>query len=293
MSSSERVRAAFTLVELLVVFGILALLIAMLLPAVQIIRESSRRTHCANNIRQLAIATHNFESAMVRLPIGKIDRQSASSHYGMTWFTQLLPFLDQAPLWETALKDYRHNPSPFGNHIGFQTVLPVVGCPSDPVFGDTHFTRGRYLVACTDYLGVHGTNHLARDGIFIGGIAIRLSEITDGQSNTLLIGERPPSPDFWYGWWYASGGMFDATLGVAEINHLMDEVMQQCPPGPYSFVAGTNQQCDTFHFWSYHSGGANFASADGSVKLIRYTIGDAVMQALATRAGGETASFAQ
>jgi prepilin-type processing-associated H-X9-DG protein len=69
--------------------------------------------------------------------------------------------------------------------------------------------------------------------------------------------------------------------------------MQQCPRGPYSFVAGANRQCDTFHFWSYHSGGANFAMADGSVKLVPYTIGDLVMQDLATRAGGEIISSAQ
>jgi prepilin-type processing-associated H-X9-DG protein len=124
------------------------------------------------------------------------------------------------------------------------------------------------------------------------------AEIGDGQSNTLLIGERPPSPDFWYGWWYATGqgsiSTGDVTLGVAELNPSKSggtsTYLEDCPPGPYSYIAGNNEQCDTLHFWSWHSGGANFALADGSVRLIPYSISAATLQALATRAGGETVS---
>ena len=270
--------------------GIIALLAAMLFPAIQMVRESARRTTCTNSVRQLAIASLNFEANHGRLPLGVSNPSSVNPYRGMTWIAQLLPYLDQSPMWERAKQDYQHNPRPIGNHVGFQTVLPVVGCPSDPVSGQTHFTRGRYLVACTDYLGVHGTNYQAGDGVFGSGMVIELSDITDGLSNTLLIGERPPSTDFWYGWWYASGGVFDATLGVAEVNPLEDGVMNNCPRGPYSYAAGTNVQCDTFHFWSYHPGGANFALADGSVRLIPYGTADATMQSLATRSGGEPVS---
>ena len=123
-----------------------------------------------------------------------------------------------------------------------------------------------------------------------------------GTRNTLMIGERPPSTDFWYGWWYATGSgsqsTGDVALGVAELNPAhtpdgdgMGRYLDDCPPGPYRFTAGRNEQCNTLHFWSYHSGGANFAYADGSVRLIPYAIEETVMRALATRAGGEVVNL--
>ncbi len=129
----------------------------------------------------------------------------------------------------------------------------------------------------------------------------RLGEIADGQSNTLLIGERPPSADFWYGWWYATGSgsisTGDVTLGVAELNPATapggqgtGTYLKDCPPGPYRYGPGRNEQCDALHFWSYHWMGAHFALADGSVRLIPYGIDDATMRGLATRSGGEVVS---
>jgi prepilin-type N-terminal cleavage/methylation domain-containing protein/prepilin-type processing-associated H-X9-DG protein len=300
-------RNAFTLVELLVVIGIIGLLVAMLLPAISMVREAGRRMVCGNNVRQLALGLMNYESSHGQLPIGlrTLGRPSNGSgraldhFYGMSWITRILPFIEQNAVWENAVEDYRHSPYPFRIHIGTQTVLPTVACPSDPASGQVQLTHRGYLVACTNYLGVHGTNFQTRDGVFTFDQSIRLGEITDGQSNTLMIGERPPSPDFWYGWWYATGSgsrsTGDVTLGVAELNPAhtpgglgMGIYLDDCPPGPYRFTAGRNEQCNTLHFWSYHPGGANFALADGSVRLIPYSIEDATMQALATRAGGET-----
>ncbi len=303
-------KKAFTLVELLVVIGIIGLLIAMLLPAVQMVREAGRRTVCSNNVRQLALGLMNYESSHGQLPIGlrtfegigSGDGGAANQYYGMSWITRILPFIEQNAMWESAVEDYRYSPIPFGSHRGMQTVLPTVACPSDPASGQVQWTHEGYLVACTDYLGVHGTNYQTHDGVFTYDLPIRLGEIADGQSNTLLIGERPPSTDFWYGWWYATGSgsrsTGDVTLGVAELNLVhtpgglgMGTYLDDCPPGPYRFTAGRNEQCNTLHFWSYHSGGANIAMADGSVRLIPYSIEEPVMQALATRAGGEVVSL--
>jgi prepilin-type N-terminal cleavage/methylation domain-containing protein/prepilin-type processing-associated H-X9-DG protein len=301
-------RNGFTLIELLVVTAIIGILIAMLLPAVQMVRESGRRTVCSNNVRQLALGFMNFESSHGQLPIGLRSFEPSSGsgsgsastrYYGMSWITRILPFIEQNAMWENALEDYRHSPIPFRSHRGMQTVLNSVTCPSDPVAGELQWTHEGRLVACTNYLGVNGTNYRTRDGVFTYDEPIRLAEIGDGQSNTLLIGERPPSPDFCYGWWYATGqgsiSTGDVTLGVAELNPSKSggasTYLEDCPSGPYSYTAGNNEQCDALHFWSWHSGGANFALADGSVRLIRYSISAATLQALATRAGGETAAF--
>jgi prepilin-type N-terminal cleavage/methylation domain-containing protein/prepilin-type processing-associated H-X9-DG protein len=300
-------KRAFTLVELLVVIGIIGVLIALLLPAVQMVRESGRRTVCSNNVRQLALGLMNYESARGQLPMGLRSFESipggtslpATQYYGMSWITRILPVIEQNAMWENALEDYRFSPIPFRSHRGMQTVLPAVACPSDPVSGELHWTHEGRLVACTNYLGVHGTNYKTRDGVFTYDEPIRLAEIADGQSNTLLIGERPPSPDFWYGWWYATGSgtvsTGDVTLGVAELNPAktggISTYLEDCPPGPYAYTAGRNEQCDTLHFWSWHSGGANFALADGSVRLIPYSISAETLGALATRAGGETVSL--
>jgi prepilin-type processing-associated H-X9-DG protein/prepilin-type N-terminal cleavage/methylation domain-containing protein len=305
-------RIGFTILEMLVVIVIIGIVIAMLLPAVQMVRESGRRTACSNNVRQLALGLMNFESSHGQLPmglrsfegLGGASGSTATQYYGMSWITRILPFIEQNAMWENAVEDYRYSPIPFRSHRGMQTVLPAVSCPSNSTTSELQWTHEGRLVALTDYLGVHGTNFQSRDGVFTYDEPIRLAEIGDGQSNTLLIGERPPSPDFWYGWWYATGSgsqsTGDVTLGVAELNpaHVpggqgIGTYLQDCPPGPYSYVAGRNEQCDALHFWSNHSGGANFSMADGSVRLIVYTVGDAVMQALATRAGGETVTLSQ
>ena len=298
-------RRAFTLVELLVVIGVIGILIAILLPAVQVVREAGRRTVCSKNVRQLALGVMNFESSHGQLPIGLrsfenvTGNSSIENYYGITWITLILPFVEQDAMWQQAMEDYEHSPIPFRSHRGMQKVLPVVACPSDPASGEIHWTHEGYLVGCTDYLAVNGTNFQARDGVFTYDRPVSLAAIQDGQSNTLMIGERPPSTDFWYGWWYATGSgsqsTGDVTLGMAELNPTqasgITSYLESCPPGPFRYMNGRNEQCDALHFWSYHPGGANFALADGSVRMVPYTIDSSVSVALATCAGGETVSL--
>jgi prepilin-type processing-associated H-X9-DG protein len=150
------------------------------------------------------------------------------------------------------------------------------------------------LVAVTSYLGVSGRESVAdRSGMLFQDSATRLLDATDGTSNTLLLGERPPSADFQFGWWYAGtgqklSGSADLVLGVREPNLQPIVSGSACGPGNYPFQAarGFDDPCGTFHFWSPHPGGSNFAMADGSVRFLRYSA-DPIMPALATRDGDE------
>jgi len=116
-----------------------------------------------------------------------------------------------------------------------------------------------------------------------------LAEILDGLSNTVMVGERPPSADNRFGWWYAGVGQHatgsgDMVLGVRECL----DTDEPCPKGPNHFRLGTDRDvCHFLHFWSHHSNGANFCFADGSVRFLAYGA-DAVLPALATRAGNES-----
>jgi prepilin-type processing-associated H-X9-DG protein len=210
----------------------------------------------------------------------------------MGWLARLLPAVEQGPLWQRTVSAYAERPIPFGfPHVGLATPIPVYSCPSDGRQAESHSTHEGLRVAVSGYLGVLGVDYRTPNGVLYGGSRTRLVDVTDGASNTLLAGERPPSPDFWFGWWYASGlvnGSGDTVLGVRERNSRTDRYTASCPSGPYQFVPGkVDDMCDTYHFWSLHPGGANFAFCDGSVRFLTYSAND-ILPALATRAGGET-----
>lgn len=288
-------RTGFTLVELLVVIAIIGVLIGMLLPAVQMVREAARRTDCSNRLRQISLGLQNYESSRRKLPPG-ITAPTATPWASTTWLTQILPFVEQRAVWDQATIDYQSIPIPFAGHLGLQTVVPTFGCPSDPNSGRLQWTHQNRLVGTTDYLGVNGTDYHQEDGVFYQDSATRLGDVLDGLSQTLMIGERPPSADFWYGWWYAGHGQFgsgspDMLLGVREVNDPppsgVTSYLESCPAGPYEYGPGQiDQQCDALHFWSFHPGGGHFALCDGSVHFLAYEGAD-VLPALATRAGSE------
>jgi len=133
----------------------------------------------------------------------------------------------------------------------------------------------------------------AGDGVLFQDSQVRLGQVSDVTSQTLFLGERPPSRDFRFGWWYAGFGQdgrgtMDMVLGVREANFLPIPPGSACTSIPYRFVSasGVDAPCGKFHYWSLHSGGANFAFCDGSVRFLRYEA-DSILPALATRAGGE------
>ena len=289
-----RHRRAFTLIELLVVLGIIGLLLSLLLPAVQKVRATASRLQCQNNLKQLALASHTYESSTGVLPAGVRAGAKGEPYPYLSWMGQLLPQLEQGPLWATTVSAFeasRNNPFR-PPHLGIMTPLKVTSCPADSRQSEAHNTHQGMRVATTGYLGNQGLDFRTPNGVLYFASATRLTDVTDGTSNTLLAGERPPSPDFWFGWWYAGAGeagtgAADVVLGVRELNINTSEYTAACARGPYAFRAGdASQMCDTFHFWSLHSGGANFAFCDGSVRFLRYSA-DPILPALATRAGGE------
>jgi prepilin-type N-terminal cleavage/methylation domain-containing protein/prepilin-type processing-associated H-X9-DG protein len=279
-----------TLIELLVVVGIIAVLVALILPSVQRVRAAADRTTCSNNLHQLGLALHMYHDANKVLPPGCTSPKNRNPYPFMSWCSYLLPYVEQGSLWADEKAAFAQDRDFFSApHAGLRTrVLDILTCPAD-----TRSARsGR--PSFTDYLGVEGTNCFSHDGVLYLDSAIRLGEVSDGLSNTLFVGERPPSPDGVLGWWYAGwgqvqSGSVDMLLGVRELN-IGDPAIgaaRNCWAGPYFFSAGTlDNLCDPFHFWSLHSGGANFLFGDGSSRFLAYSA-DPVMPALATRAGGE------
>jgi prepilin-type N-terminal cleavage/methylation domain-containing protein/prepilin-type processing-associated H-X9-DG protein len=287
-------RTAFTLVELLVVIAIIAILIGLLLPATQKVRAAAAMIQCRNNLKQINLACFNYESSRGLLPPAFIQDEGPLKSLNL--HVAILPYVEQQPAYDQAVADGKAYPilTLPPPHLGQQTLIKVYQCPADSRQGFLHRTSKGNIVATTGYLGVSGTKRYEpMDGVYGLGTNVKITDITDGTSNTIAWGERPPTPDYIGSWWYSSYASLisepvlqvNALRGIPEGSTLGD--YYSCPPGPYAFAAGDlNNRCDGYHFWSVHTGGANFAVADGSVRFIRYSA-TGMLHALATRNGGE------
>ncbi len=345
MSRSAR-RSGFTLIELLVVIAIIAVLIGLLLPAVQKVRDAAGRTHCANNMKQMGLALHHYHDVYGTFPPALDDRECPPHFCGAShpypgyqpywsWMARILAFYEQdnayrvADQWArsgdgTRNEQYRWWPwgafwvePPTPPNPVLSIPMKIWQCPADrrselvtEVDGSPG-TNDRLRVAFTAYQGVSGVHQRSFDGILLPNaflevngryqqtaFKIRLADVKDGASNTLLVGERPPSADLVFGWWFAGAGQeddgsCDVILGVRERcrQPYYFEPPYNCSGGPYNFRPGTvHNQCDQFHFWSLHTGGANFLFADGSVHFLNYNA-DSILPALATRSQGEVVTL--
>ncbi len=289
-------RGGFTLIEVLVVIAIIAILIGLLLPAVQKVRDAAARVQCQNSLKQIGLALHMTHDAEGQLPPGWRSFINTDKRPATGWQLSLLPQLEQEAVADQSRRAFAVVPIPFVGVHPIGTALSAFACPADERAARAAVVPELFqLVAFTSYLGVSGTSGAAHDGVLFADSKVKLTDIADGTSNTLAVGERPPSADLHYGWWYAGMGTGDGTgdlhLGVREASAWPR--FPACGAGVRPYRPGKlTDNCAAAQFWSLHAGGANFAFCDGSVRMLRYSTGD-VLSALATRSGGENTGTAE
>jgi len=308
--SVRRLRSAFTLIELLVVIAIIAILIGLLVPAVQKVREASNRMKCSNNMKQIGLATHLYHEANGRFPYAVMDRQlNETTSTFATGFIQILPFLEQdavAKRWNPKLarnSDLDPDGDGYTNNMLQKMTIPTYTCPTmtpptAPLGGAENraycsylFSAGTQDVTLHPYwslLGLSGPP--AFDGAIIpvdnpvtvptspNRQATNMASMLDGTSNTFLAGETDFTP----------AGVPSASYGGVWAY------------GYIGYAWGTSFHPFNKHnhtttaygaFRSQHASGGNFVFVDGSVRFVRDSITNQVYQGLATRAGGEIVSL--
>lgn len=279
--------SGMTVVELLVVITVIALLIGLLLPAIQKVRSTASRVRCLTNCKQLGLALHQYHDTEDRFPPATSAGQGEPYPY-LSWSARISPYLDQAAYWQQTVHAFSVTNSFISQPHPVDVSLRVFVCPADgrpPVAPRMAHDRS---VALTWYLGVNGRSSARNDGMLYWRSRTRITDATDGSSNTLLVGERPPSPDSFYGWQYGGMGLFsdgtyDVSLGVRE------QAPSACADFGNYGPGNVERYCHMYHYWSLHPGGANFVMVDGSARFIPYSAAD-IMPALATRDRGEVAS---
>ena len=295
-------RRGFTLIELLVVISIIAILIALLLPAVQAAREAARRAQCVNNLKQLGLALHNYESAQLTFPPGYVsnfDAAGTDTGPGWGWAAMLLPQIEQKPLFDAI-----NFSLPIESPSNLTSRLPTLGaylCPSDTVRSSWWVwvrtssgipTQKICEVAPSNYVGVYGTSDpgIDGDGIFFRDSKIGIREITDGTSQTIAVGER--SHSLGEATWV--GSVTNAVLFPVD-NDGVGYPRAESGSGMILGHAGGrlgpgDPNGEVNQFYSRHSAGVNFLFADGHVAFLKTTMNPKTFKAFATRSGGETIS---
>jgi prepilin-type N-terminal cleavage/methylation domain-containing protein len=307
-------RQAFTLTELLVVFAIVSLLLALLLPAVQQAREAARRTECRSQLHQIGIALHNYHSTYNTLPPGVVTRRSASASSNCNlggsanqdsfapWTVLLLPYLDNSPLYfgfdlSGSFFGLKHPPAPAVNELPQIRRMPVFECPSDPNSGPRN--------ASCSYFGVQGGGEKAdctATGIFSGRVFFyngtfynnsrtRLDAITDGTSQTAIVGETRYlqlegfDPNFRGTWassaWTVSNGGASSSCYVT-LAAAMDTINSSAKDPSLDWTLDEQSRL----FGSWHEGGCHFLLGDGSVRLVSENISRTVYHGLGARNDG-------
>ncbi len=304
MSTSQK--RGFTLIELLVVIAIIAILIALLLPAVQQAREAARRSTCKNNLKQIGVALHNYLDTHRTLPYGHMEVQpgnySPSSpyltyHWRDTWAHQILPFIDQAPLYQKYTEDPATHVHIVSNPEIYKAVVSVYLCPSDPSTPGNADAAGRsqgsYIGCAGNVATTHGKN---LNGIFSENSKALMRDMKDGSSNTIMVSEimirgNAAATTYWgcpgcYGIGGAHGEMTFSTKEVpntpiADQNYTCKSTTW--PNAPCVSNTGTKYN----YARSYHVGGVHALLGDGAVRFISSNIDRPTFQHLGDKSDGE------
>ncbi len=314
LSRSTRRSRAFTLIELLVVIAIIAILIGLLLPAVQKVREAAARISCMNNLKQIGLGMLNYENTRGGLPPSRTTGNPAIPSapfypFNHSWTAALLPYIEQTNSFN--LYNYNVHWNDPSNAAAIQTSLKVFNCPStpnQPRFDTTPSAPGSSTIsrAGGDYSAVSAIKNFVGVGCFalpagmdkddarlVGGMMrdriTKITDILDGTSNTILVAEDAGRPDQYTlgarvgtskeGGWADPAGNFsiDGTKADGTIATLPADVPSSCP-------LNCNNNSEMYGF---HSSGANAVFADGSVHFLSRSMSTCALAKLVTRAGGE------
>jgi prepilin-type N-terminal cleavage/methylation domain-containing protein/prepilin-type processing-associated H-X9-DG protein len=348
--SQNQRRRGFTLIELLVVIAIIAILIALLLPAVQKVREASNRAQCQNNLKQLALACHNFANTIGAFPSARVGlvrptyaimptppnpnpqtsnppctgTNCCNNPSGFSWIYAILPYIEQGNIitqqgtvggavndvlnicvcpTDGRIRDVLGAGHGYGGDPGLSNYKAVTGTQFTNQY--SHTQSGWGIFRCKSSNGYPVPWCTKANGGAWFGLGATIVQVTDGTSNTLLIGEGPNAPDTGWGYWRER----DVSVGFGVVNYQWSGTFYYYPndsplyagvgppgtgaacPNPALYHQSRwASYCDWNGFGSYHDGGANWAMADGSVRSISYSVSNGnngVLFAMASYAGGE------
>lgn len=309
-------RTGFTLVELLVVIAIIGILIGMLLPAVQSVREAARRTKCGNNIRQLGLALHMHHDSFNHLPYGW-------DNLGWTWGAKILPYIEQNNLFNTLVREefglgqWGVGGGDTPNELAAASRIPIIRCPSTIVPASYASYNNMSNRVPTEYRANAGTlassdggpdpsvpgsislRSKDQNGIMWGCSEVRFGEISDGLSNTVFIGESLTDPDFvkdgqGMDHWFVGSTQIDAyncerQQGGTEFTEVVGTAA--VPMNLRLREPGRSGQVMEISFGSYHVGGMWLQMGDGSCRFLSEDVSFDAYQAIFSRNGGEVFSL--
>jgi prepilin-type N-terminal cleavage/methylation domain-containing protein/prepilin-type processing-associated H-X9-DG protein len=308
-SLTPRSIRGFTLIELLVVIAVIAVLVGLLLPAVQAAREAARRSQCSNNLKQIGLGMHGYHSVHNTFPPGYItavvnDPVAPEIGPGWSWGVMILNELEQKPLYQGI--NFSLQITDPGSLTARSTILSVFLCPSNvgngPVVASsltgtvlsTDVAAGQYVASAGQL--EPGEFPDSNNGVFYRNSRNGLRDITDGSSTTMMVGER-------------SRNVADATwVGAVPTWQLCTNprwTVRECGPASTLVVSHTgtaatgsiyvpnSKSSMVDDYWSLHPGGCNFLFCDGSVRFVKESVNPSIFSYLSTRAGGEVISSDQ
>jgi len=302
-SPTRKAGFAFTLIELLVVIAIIAILIGLLLPAVQKVREAANRMKCSNNLKQFGVALHAYHDTNENFPLARaINIANGTSGQYTTgywtnvppsdesvggWIYRILPFIEQDNV-SRPMKGVTTSAQLTTEWNKLMVIdIKHIHCPSD------NRTKDGTTSVLTGYMGVTGNNETqgsdGKNGIFAvnywwshPAIKVRMANVTDGLSNTLMVGERPPASNLYWGWWMYSDS--DNVLGYPNRETY---TVSGCNGNEFFRQDVISNPTSACHYWSVHPNGGNWLLGDGSVRFITYSAATTTLVDMSSRDGGE------